>query len=106
RPSGSDGFGGGGGRGQDQPNTVADLSDAMRKNPHLKVFSANGWFALATPGLGTEHHLSMMMLPGAHEKTVQYGYCASRHMVYIDGDALKGMHADLERWYGEVLSHP
>jgi carboxypeptidase C (cathepsin A) len=108
RPSGSGGGGGGaaGGRGQEQPNTVLDLSDAMRKNPHLKVFSANGWFDLATPFFGTEHDLGMMMLPDALKKNVQFGYYASGHMVYIDVDALKGMHTDLERWYGEVLSHP
>ena len=63
RPSGG-GFGGGGGRaGADQPDTVIDLADAMRKNPQLKVFSANGWFDLATPFFGTEHDLAQMMLP-------------------------------------------
>ena len=49
----------------DQPDTVIDLADAMRKNPHLKVFSANGWFDLATPFFGTEHDLAQMMLPAA-----------------------------------------
>ena len=46
-----------------QPDTVIDLADAMRKNPKLKVFSANGWFDLATPFFGTEHDLAQMMLP-------------------------------------------
>ena len=69
-PSGMGGGGGGGrGRGMDQPDTVIDLSDAMRKNPHLKVFSANGWFDLATPFFGTEHDLGQMMLPeSAHSQ--------------------------------------
>jgi len=33
---------------QSQPYVAADLASAIRKNPHLKVFSANGYFDLAT----------------------------------------------------------
>ena len=106
RPSGS-GFGGGGGgrAGMDQPDTVLDLADAMRKNPHLKVFSANGWFDLATPFFGTEHDLAQMMLPPSISKNVQFGYYPAGHMVYLNVDALKEMHADLERFYGEATAH-
>jgi carboxypeptidase C (cathepsin A) len=97
RPSG-----GGFGRGEEsEPDTVIDLSDAMRKNPHLRVFSANGWFDLATPFFGTEHDLGQLMLPESGLKNVQFGYYPAGHMVYLNVDALKGMHADLERWYGE-----
>ncbi len=104
RPSGSPGYGGGAGRGYDQPDTVLDLSDAMRKNPRLKVFSANGWFDLATPFFGTEHDLSQLMLPQSEKGNVQFGYYPAGHMVYLNVDALKSMHSDLERWYGETLS--
>ncbi len=93
--------GGQGGRGvQDQPDTIIDLADAMRKNPKLKVFSANGWFDLATPFFGTEHDLAQMMLPPSIAQNVQFGYYPAGHMVYLNVDALKSMHADLERWYG------
>lgn len=104
RPSGAGGFGGGG-RGQELPDTAIDLSDAMRKNPHLKVFSANGWFDLATPFFGTEHDLGQMMLPDNLKGNVQFGYYPAGHMVYLNVDALKSMHADLERWYGEASRH-
>ena len=100
RPSGAQGFGGGG-RGQDQPDTVLDLSDAMRKNDKLKVFSANGWFDLATPFFGTEHDLAQLMLPPQLLGSVQFGYYPAGHMVYLNVDALKEMHADLEKWYAE-----
>ena len=86
----------------DQPDTVIDLGDAMRKNTHLKVFSANGWFDLATPFFGTEHDLSEMMLPDNLKSNVQFGYYPAGHMVYLNVEALKSMHADLERWYGEA----
>ena len=103
RPSGTQGPPGAAGRGeQSEPDTVIDLSDAMRKNPHLRVFSANGWYDLATPFFGTEHDLAQMMLPESSLKNVQFGYYPAGHMVYLNVDALKEMHADLERWYGET----
>lgn len=99
RPSGSQGA-----PGRNEmplPDTVIDLSDAMRKNPHLRVFSANGWFDLATPFFGTEHDLAQLMLPESDLKNVQFGYYPAGHMVYLNVDALKEMHADLERWYAQ-----
>jgi carboxypeptidase C (cathepsin A) len=101
RPSGAQGFGGGGRGEETEPDTVLDLSDAMRKNPHLRVFSANGWYDLATPFFGTEHDLAQLMLPESSLKNVQFGYYPAGHMVYLNVDALKEMHADLERWYAE-----
>jgi len=102
-PSGAGFGGGGGGRGGAvEPDTVIDLSDAMRKNPHLKVFSANGWFDLATPFFGTEHDLAQMMLPANLTSNVSFGYYPAGHMVYLNVDALKEMHADLEKWYSET----
>lgn len=95
--------GGGFGRGQQvQPDTVIDLGDAMRKNPKLKVFSANGWFDLATPFFGTEHDLAQMMLPASLTGNVSFGYYPAGHMVYLNVDALKEMHADLDKWYAEA----
>ena len=93
----------GGGRGgqQELPDTVIDLSDAMRKNTSLRVFSANGWFDLATPFFGTEHDLAQMMLPAPLLNNVQFGYYPAGHMVYLNVDALKEMHADLEKWYSQ-----
>jgi carboxypeptidase C (cathepsin A) len=102
RPSGMGGGGGGyGGRGMPEPDTVIDLSDAMRKNPKLKVFSANGWFDLATPFFGTEHDIAQMMLPPQLLGNVSFGYYPAGHMVYLNVDALKEMHADLEKWYSK-----
>ena len=91
----------GGGRmgAQAQPDTVIDLADAMRKIPQLKVFSANGWFDLATPFFGTEHDLAQMMLPPNLAANVSFGYYPAGHMVYLNVDALKEMHIDLEKWY-------
>jgi len=100
RPSGGGG-GYGGGRGENEPDTVIDLADCLRKNPDLKVFSANGWFDLATPFFGTEHDIAQMNLPPAIRDNVSFGYYPAGHMVYLNVDALKEMHADLEKFYAK-----
>jgi carboxypeptidase C (cathepsin A) len=104
-PAGVQGGGGGGGGGfaQVQPDTAVDLSDAMRKNPHLKVFSANGYFDLATPFFMTEYDLSHMMLPPSIDSNIMFGYYPSGHMVYLNPEAQKMMKVDLDRFYNGAL---
>jgi carboxypeptidase C (cathepsin A) len=99
RPAG----GGGYGRGeQDQPDVAIDLSDAMRKNPKLRVFSANGYFDLATPFFLTEFDLHHMLLPPAIASNIEFGYYPAGHMVYLNVEALKSFKVDLDRFYGEA----
>ncbi len=86
---------------QYQPDTALDLADALRKNPHLKVYSANGWFDLATPFYETEWDLNHMSLPDTLKGNVEYGYYPAGHMVYLNVDALKQFKADLTKWYDE-----
>lgn len=84
---------------QAQPDTALDLSDAMRKNPRLQVYSANGWFDLATPFYETEWDLNHMSLPAALKGNVHFGYYPAGHMVYLNVDALKQFKTDLAPWY-------
>jgi len=101
RPAGVFAGGGGGGRGgeQNQPDVAVDLSDAIRKNPHLHVFSANGYFDLATPFYSTEYDLSHMDLPANLVGNVQFGYYPAGHMVYLNVEALKELKADMAKFY-------
>ena len=80
-------------------DTAVDLADAMRKDPKLKVFSANGYFDLATPFFATEYDLSHMQLPPALTGNVQFGYYPSGHMVYLNPEALHQLRADLNGFY-------
>ena len=93
RPT-SGGFGGGGGE-QSQPYVAADLGAAIRKNPHLKVFSANGYFDLATPFFSTEYDLAHMDLDPTLRGNVQFGYYPSGHMIYLNVEALHKLKDDL-----------
>jgi carboxypeptidase C (cathepsin A) len=94
RPPGGGGPGGPGGQ-QVQPYVAGDLGAAMRKNPHLRVFSANGYFDLATPFFGTEFDLDHMNLEPELRGNVQFGYYPSGHMIYLNVDALHKLKDDL-----------
>jgi carboxypeptidase C (cathepsin A) len=87
------------------PYVAGDLADAMRKNPKLKVFSANGYFDLATPFFSTEYDLSHMYLEPALRSNVEFGYYPAGHMIYLNVEALKEFRDDMNRFYTET-SHP
>ena len=85
------------------PDVAANLAEAMRENPHLKVFSANGYFDLATPFFKTEFDLQQMGLPADLYKNVQFGYYPSGHMIYLEPDSRKALKADLARFYDQAV---
>ncbi|MBU6470256.1 MAG: peptidase S10 [Gammaproteobacteria bacterium] len=87
------------------PDVAANLGDAMRKNPHLKVFSANGYYDLATPFFKTEFDLDQLDLPPAIYKNIQFYYYPSGHMLYLHVPTLAKYKADLAKWYDETDNH-
>ncbi|HZB89265.1 MAG TPA: peptidase S10 [Terracidiphilus sp.] len=86
-----------GGRGgaQAAPYVAGDLAGAIREEPHLQVFSANGYFDLATPFFATEFDLDHMGLEPELRGNVHFGYYPSGHMIYLNVDALHRLKADL-----------
>lgn len=84
------------------PDVGPDLASAMRRNPHLMVFSANGYYDLATPFYATEFDLRHLGLDPAISKNIEFGFYPSGHMIYFDVDALKQLKADLSRFYDEA----
>ena len=78
---------------------AGDLADAMRKNPRLKVFSANGLFDLATPFFITEYDLAHMELEPKLRGNIEFAYYPSGHMIYLNVDALKQLKSDLAGFY-------
>jgi carboxypeptidase C (cathepsin A) len=87
---------------QNQPDVALDLSAAMRENPHLKVFSLNGWYDMATPFFGTEFDLKHMSLDPALRANLRFAYYPSGHMVYLNPDALKQLRADVGHFYDDA----
>ena len=92
----------GGGAGSNQADVALDLSQAMRENPHLLLYSLNGVYDLATPFFGTEYDLGHMQLDPVVRGNVRFAYYPSGHMVYLNPDALRAMKADLARFYDEA----
>jgi carboxypeptidase C (cathepsin A) len=87
---------------QQQPDVVIDLGQAMRENPHLKVFSLNGWYDMATPFFETEFDLNHMMIDRSLQGNVRFAYYPSGHMVYLNPDALKQLKADVAKFYDDT----
>jgi carboxypeptidase C (cathepsin A) len=85
-------------------NVAPDLAQAMTYNPHLKIFSANGFFDFATPFFATVYVLNHLNLAPAVQRNISYGFYESGHMVYLHSAALAKFHADLERWYTQALT--
>jgi len=87
---------------QQQPDVVLDLGAAIRQNPHLKVFSLNGWYDMATPFFETEFDLNHMMIDPSLRGNVRFAYYPSGHMVYLNPDALKQLKADVAKFYDDT----
>jgi len=87
----------------DMPDVAADLRAAMSKNPHLKIFSANGYFDFATPFFETEYTLAHMGLEPSLEKNITFGYYQSGHMIYLNGPSRTQLKTDIARFYDETL---
>ena len=83
---------------------AGDLADAMRKNPRLKVFSANGLFDLATPFFITEYDLAHMELEPKLRGNIEFAYYHSGHMIYLNVDALKQLKSDLAAFYSRAAT--
>jgi carboxypeptidase C (cathepsin A) len=92
-------------RGSDQGNAFActspDLSRAMRRNPHLKVFVASGRYDLGTPYSASDWSLAQLDIDDEVRKRLQHHYYDAGHMMYTrEADLLK-LKADLAAWLAE-----
>jgi carboxypeptidase C (cathepsin A) len=91
-------------RGAEPTNVAPDLAEAMTQNPHLHVFSANGYYDFATPYFSTVYTLNHLNLAPALQKNISYGFYDGGHMMYLHPPSLALLKHDLARWYDEVLS--
>jgi len=90
--------------GQDPPaNVVPDIAAAMSQNPHLQVFSGNGYYDFATPFFATYYTFEHMDIAPPLERNITFGFYPSGHMVYLNPAARQAFKADLDRWYDKTL---
>ena len=85
-------------------DVAEDLRTVMSINPHLRIFSANGYFDFATSFFETEYTLSHMGLDPSLEKNIVYGYYASGHLIYMHDGSREKMRDDLAKFYDDTLA--
>jgi carboxypeptidase C (cathepsin A) len=83
-------------------NVAGDLAEAMTKNPALHVFSANGYFDLATPFYATEFTLAHLGLDPSLDRNITYGFYPSGHMIYLNAPSLAALKRDLSAFYASA----
>lgn len=89
----------------DQPiaDTSADLAEAMRENPRMKILSVNGLYDLATPFYGAEYEFNHMALQPQLQGNIRYEYYPAGHMMYVDPTSAEKLKADLARFYASAM---
>lgn len=80
-------------------DTVPALAAAMRDNPALRVYCANGWFDVATTVAAAEYNLSR---PGIDAARVSVHNYEAGHMMYVHEPSLEAMAADLRAFYANA----
>jgi carboxypeptidase C (cathepsin A) len=76
-------------------NVGEDLRQAICRNPHLKVFIANGYYDLATPYLATRYTVNHLHLEPELQSNISMAYYEAGHMMYIHRPSLARLKSDL-----------
>lgn len=85
-------------KGNSFSSTSGALARAMRRNPHLRVLVASGYYDLGTPYSATDYSLSQMDLPSEVAQRITHHYYDAGHMMYTRDADLKKLKDDLARW--------
>jgi carboxypeptidase C (cathepsin A) len=92
-------------RGEDKGNsytcTSPDLSRALRRNPHLRVLVASGYYDLGTPYSATDWSLAQLDAPPEVLSRVQHHYFEAGHMMYTREADMKKLKQDLSSWLAQ-----
>jgi carboxypeptidase C (cathepsin A) len=73
-------------------NVSADLAEAMKTNPRLKVMVNDGYYDLATPFFAAEYEEEHLPIPASLTKNIEYDWYEAGHMAYIRDECRKQLH--------------
>jgi carboxypeptidase C (cathepsin A) len=73
-------------------NVMGDLASTMKVNPHMHVLLMGGYFDLGTLYFGATYEMKHLPMPVELQKNIAYKFFPTGHMVYVNNDALKGLH--------------
>lgn len=76
-------------------NVAEDLRAAMARDPHLKVFVANGYYDLATPFFATEYTMDHLGIEPELKANIDMQYYAAGHMMYVHPESHVKLKRDL-----------
>jgi len=79
-------------------NVAETLRGAMMKNPHMKLFVANGIYDMATPFYATEYTMNHLGLRDGVNDNVTMAYYDAGHMMYTHKASLKSLASDLKKF--------
>jgi carboxypeptidase C (cathepsin A) len=77
-------------------STSRELSDAMARNPHLRVLVQVGLCDLAVPGDSMRHSVDHLKLARELHGNISFAEYQSGHMMYLNLPDLKKLRTDLE----------
>jgi carboxypeptidase C (cathepsin A) len=73
-------------------NVAADLAEALKTNPRLRIMVNGGYYDLATPFLAAQYEEKHLPIPRSLAKNIEYDWYESGHMVYVRDESLKQLH--------------
>jgi carboxypeptidase C (cathepsin A) len=73
-------------------NVMGDLAYTMKINPKMKVLLMGGYFDLGTLFYGATYEMKHLPIPQSLENNISYKFFPTGHMVYVNVDALHGLH--------------
>jgi carboxypeptidase C (cathepsin A) len=85
-------------------NVGEDLRQAICRNPHLKVFVANGFYDLATPYLATRYTMNHLHLEPELRTNISMAYYEAGHMMYVHLPSLVRLKSDLAQFVDSASS--
>lgn len=79
-----------------------NLTDALHRNPNLRVFIAAGLYDLTTPYFATMYTLNHLDLDESRADTIMLHTYPAGHMMYTDRAVLKQLSRDVAAFYGKA----
>jgi carboxypeptidase C (cathepsin A) len=73
-------------------NVMHDLAYTMTVNPHMHVLLMGGYFDLGTLFFGATYEMKHLPMAPELQKNIDYKFFQTGHMVYINAEAIKGLH--------------
>jgi len=85
-------------------NVTADLANAMKTNPNLKVMVNNGYYDLATPFFAALYEDRHLPIPDSLTGNIEYDWYEAGHMAYVRDECRKQMHDRVAAFISKALA--